>query len=36
MAKNRGYAETIENSVRVMMSSHSAKRFFKSFSPARL
>jgi len=36
MAKNRGYAETIENSVRTMMSSHSAKRFFKSFSPVRI
>jgi len=30
LAKDRGYAETIENSVRAMMSSHSAKRFFKT------
>jgi hypothetical protein len=36
MAKDRGYVETIENSVMGMLSFHSAKRFFKSFSPARL
>ena len=36
MAKDKGYIETIENTERAMLSSHSAKRFFKSFSPARL
>jgi len=36
MAKDKGYVETIENTERAMLSSHSAKRFFKSFSPARI
>jgi len=36
LLRDRGYTETIENGVRAMMSSHSAKRFFKSFSPVRL
>lgn len=36
MAKDKRYTETIENSVKAMMSSYSAKRLFKSFSPARL
>ena len=36
MARDRGYTETIENGVVGMLSSHSAKRFFKSFSPVRL
>lgn len=35
LSKDRGYAETIENGVELMLSSHSAKRFFKSFSPVR-
>jgi hypothetical protein len=36
LSRNRGYAETIENDIKGMMSSHSAKRFFKSFSPVRI
>jgi len=31
-----GYAETIESKRERMLSSHSAKRFFKSFSPVRI
>ena len=36
MAKDKGYVETIENTERAMLSFHSAKRFIKSFSPARI
>jgi hypothetical protein len=34
--RTKGYIEIIENTERAMLSSHSAKRFFKPSSPARL